>query len=254
MKRTSPSLQIIKPAVAATLAMILLVVQARATSFEIGLGNAQNEFPFSSSVSLDEYVGEYQQIYSSTAFGAPLLISSMAFETGPGAQPASASYDFTLSLGETTRTPSNPGSAYSGTFIPVFSGPLTVNYTSAGAFDFVVNFATPFAYDPSLGNLLMDIEINSPSSATAVFAASSGDPNMGRVFNSSGNGSPTAGPGEGLDTFVQRPRLRARFFQQRVSFGLGNRWAFQCPARDWLAATRVGRNHPIVRGTGQHAR
>jgi hypothetical protein len=219
MKRTSPSLQIIKPAVAATLAMILLVVQARATSFEIGLGNAQNEFPFSSSV--DEYVGEYQQIYSSTAFGAPLLISSMAFETGPGAQPASASYDFTLSLGETTRTPSNPGSAYSGTFIPVFSGPLTVNYTSAGAFDFVVNFATPFAYDPSLGNLLMDIEINSPSSATAVFAASSGDPNMGRVYNTFGSGPPTAGSGEGLDTLFNGPASVPDSSNSAFLLGLG---------------------------------
>jgi hypothetical protein len=202
MKRTSPSLQIIKPAFALALTGIIVcglsAVPARATSFEIGLGNFSNVFPFSSSS--PQYVGEYQQIYSSTAFSGPLLISSMAFETGTGNGVISASYDFTLSLGETTRTPSSPGSAYSGTFIPVFSGPLTVNYTSAGAFDFVVNFATPFAYDPSLGNLLMDIVINSPSSASAIFAASTGDPNMGRVFNSGGNGPATAGPGQGLDT------------------------------------------------------
>ena len=71
---------------------------------------------------------------------------------------------------------------------------------SSGAFDFVVNFATPFTYDPSLGNLLMDIEINSPSSATAIFSAGLPDPNLGRVYNVGGNGSPTAGPNSGLDT------------------------------------------------------
>ena len=178
--------------------LILFVVPARATSFEVGLGNGNNVFPFDSS-----YVGEYQQIYSSTVFSQPFLISSIAFETDPlnASQGApSASYNFTLSLGVTNRTPSNPGSAYSGTFIPVFSGPLTVNYTSSGAFDFVVNFATPFTYDPSLSNLLMDIEINSPPSATAIFSAGLPDPNLGRVYNVGGNGSPTAGPNSGLDT------------------------------------------------------
>jgi hypothetical protein len=177
--------------------LILFVVPARATSFEVGLGNSNNVFPFTSS---PPYVGEYQQIYSSTVFSQPFLISSMAFETHPFNATPSASYNFKLSLGVTNRTPSNPGSAYSGTFIPVFSGPLTVNYTSAGAFDFVVNFTTPFTYDPSMGNLLMDIEINSPSSAEAVFSAGNPDPNLGRVYNAGGDGSPTAGPNSGLDT------------------------------------------------------
>jgi hypothetical protein len=86
------------------------------------------------------------------------------------------------------------------TFTPVFSGPLTINYTSGGAFDFVINFVTPFTYDPSSGNLIIDIMINSPSSATAFFSSGEEDPNLSRVFNFNGNGPPTAGPNSGLDT------------------------------------------------------
>jgi hypothetical protein len=181
--------------------LIFFVASARATTFEVGLGNSNNVFPFNSATAsgVAAYVGEYQQIYSSTVFSQPFLISSIAFETDPINTIASASYNFTLGLGVTDRTPSNPGSAYSGTFTPVFSGPLTVSYTSGGAFDFAINFATPFTYDPSSGNLIIDIMINSPSSATAVFSAGE-DPNLGRVFNFNGNGASTAGPNSGLDT------------------------------------------------------
>lgn len=182
--------------------LILFVASARATSIEFGHGSSNNVFPFSR-----QYIGEYQQIYSiGRFFSQPFLISSIAFETSPLNNISGASYNFSLSLGVTDRTPSNPGSAYSGAFTPVFSGPLTVNYTTAGAFDFVVNFATPFRYDPSLGNLLMDIMINSPSSDTASFAASK-DRNLGRVFNLGGTGPAFPSPNFGLDTRFSGSRI-----------------------------------------------
>src|SRR2546428_6626240 len=99
-------------------ALVLTVISAGATSFEIGTGNSNNVFPFSS-----DYVGEYQQIYSKTAFSGSFLISAIAFET-KFTIPLTVTYNFTLSLGVTNRSPSNPGSTYSGTFTPVFSGPL----------------------------------------------------------------------------------------------------------------------------------
>jgi hypothetical protein len=175
--------------------LISFATPVRATNIEVGLGNTNNVFPFS-----PDYVGEYQQIYSSSAFSQAFLISAVAFETDIGNFVSSASYNFTLSLGITSRTPGNPGSSYSGTFSPVFSGPLTVNYTGAGNFDFVVPLSVPFLYNPMLGNLLMDIVINSPSSDQAIFAASESDPQMGRVYNFDANGAATAGPNEGLDT------------------------------------------------------
>jgi hypothetical protein len=114
-----------------------------------------------------------------------------------------ATYDFTLSLGTTNRTPGNPGSSYSGTFTPVFSGIVPVNFTNPRSFDFNIPLSTPFLYNPALGNLLMDVVMHSATDSppgSSLFAWSQNDPQLGRVYNSSGTGPATAGPNNGLVT------------------------------------------------------
>jgi len=39
----------------------------------------------------------------------------------------------------------------------VFSGTLSANLTGTGAFDLVIPLTTPFTYDPSVGNLLLNV-------------------------------------------------------------------------------------------------
>ena len=173
---------------------------ARATTIVVGMGATffDNTAPFSTF-----YTGQYQQIYSASVFGQPFLISTISFQTGFDSGAQQATYDFTLSLGTTSRTPGNPGSSYSGTFTPVFSGIVPVNFTNPRSFDFNIPLSTPFLYNPALGNLLMDVVMHSATDSppgSSLFAWSQNDPQLGRVYNSSGTGPATAGPNNGLVT------------------------------------------------------
>ena len=138
--------------------LIGFVSPARATTIVVGVGELffDNLFPFN-----PIYTGQYQQIYSASAFSQPFLIFTISFQTGFDNSAQQATYDFTLSLGTTSRSPGNPGSTYSGTFTPVFSGIVLVNFTNPGNFDFNIPLSTPFLYNPALGNLLMDVVIHS---------------------------------------------------------------------------------------------
>ena len=162
----------------------------------VGGTGTSNVFPFSRN-----YSGQYQQVYSSSAFSGPVSIGSVAFESvAPG---GSGAYSFTgtLGLASTTLTPAMPGTSYLAT-TQVFSGTQTATLTASGsAFDLIFNLATPFTYDPATGNLLLNVTTNSVSDplpfAAFVFGSST---NVGRTFNFSGNGAPFAGADEGLLT------------------------------------------------------
>jgi len=183
--------------------LAVLALSARASfasTIVIGGTGAANVFPFGANT----YLGEYQQIYTSTAFSAPMTITQIAFET---AFPGFVITDtFTLSLGTTAATPATPGSNYAANkrpdFTTVFSGIVADPATGSGLFDFIINLSSPFVYNPASGNLLLDVVIASdvvtPGGFTGfVFGPS---PNVGRVFNVNGNGAATPGPNEGLLT------------------------------------------------------
>ena len=80
----------------------------------------------------------------------------------------------------------------------VFDG--TVNLTTGNLpgpgntrqFDYVFPFTTPFLYDPAVGNLVLDLQIEANGSALT-FDTVSGDSAIGRVFSF---GSSTAATGE----------------------------------------------------------
>src|SRR6185503_7743633 len=166
----------------------------KAATITIGSQSESNGWPFAISDSGNAlYAGEYQQIYASEAFSEPILITQVAFASQSTVATAVA-YNLTLSFGVTTRSPSMPGSDYSGPFSPVFSGSVSAFFTeNTSDFDLVVPLAVPFLYDPGAGNLLLDIQIVSATGTSPVtfFRAEHPSSLMGRVYNVGGTGSPT---------------------------------------------------------------
>jgi hypothetical protein len=125
-----------------------------------------------------------QQVYESqlfTNFDGPRLITAIDLRTFPGAAPSlffgntvTASNIF---INLSTTQFGDEGNALSTTFVnniggdqtEVYSGGLTLTTTANGntpvsPFDYTITFQTPFLYDPSLGNLLIDVTI--PTDAT----------------------------------------------------------------------------------------
>jgi hypothetical protein len=194
-----------------TVAAIAIVVAlawgspAVADTITIGATNSPNLFPFGVGPGeVNAYFGSYQQIYAAAAFGGPISINQIAFTTvivGESALPLTSA--FTLNIGTTSASPSAPGFDYSANrrpdLVPVFSGSVSLASTGRAAFDFVIPFTTPFEYDPSVGNLLLDVFITNNSRGPVGFAG--GDTWMtGRVYNLNGTGSPNAGPNRALLT------------------------------------------------------
>jgi PEP-CTERM motif len=134
-----------------------------------------------------EYTGEYQQVYASSVFQGPVVITQIAFADDQGSF-STATYNFSLGLGLTTKTPGSPGTGFGTGLTTVFSGSLSPVFTSAaGDFDFVINLTTPFAYDPAQGNLLMDAMMNSASgdpnqTGSLAFEEDAGDAIMAEIY------------------------------------------------------------------------
>ena len=193
--------------VAATAIVVALACgsPAVAETITIGATNSSNLFPFGVGPGeANAYFGTYQQIYAAAAFSGPISISQVAFTTTTvGGSPLSLTSAFSLNIGTTSASPSAPGSDYDANrrpdLVQVFSGSVSIASTGRAAFDFVIPFTTPFVYDPSVGNLLLDVFITSNSRGPVPFAG--GDTWMtGRVYNLDGTGSPYPGPNRALLT------------------------------------------------------
>jgi hypothetical protein len=178
------------------LAAIALFGQGREATagFIVGGTGNDNVFPFG----LSAYVGEYQQVYSHTALGSsPFTVTSVAFETVPSSAGISTSEDVQVSLSTTSATPTTLSTDYAANRGPdnqiVFSGVLSFTALGNGTFDFVINFTSPFAYNPAKGNLLLDVDVITPSSSPTPigFVAGKNSLDSARVFNFGGNGAPT---------------------------------------------------------------
>jgi hypothetical protein len=175
---------------AAITALGLAAPAVHADTVVIGGTNIANVFPFG----VNNYVGAYQQVYGNTAFtSGTVTITQIAFaSTSPGVR----TLNLSLGLSTTTRPVNGLSTNYSENrgpdFTNVFSGVQTFTPTpSAGDFDLVFNI-TPFTYNPSNGNLLLDVFINSSSGEFVSFVAGNNSPQTSRVFNLAGTGAPTA--------------------------------------------------------------
>src|SRR5215475_13088638 len=129
------------------------------SSITIGTPYLPNGLPFS--ITGGDFNGtsggdwDYQQIYSSMAFSGPISFNTITFFDTliPGSVVLSGNYDITFSY---TSSPLNSDYPVAGTgtqtfFDGVLGGPVTgTSFSISG---------TPFVYDPSLGNLLIDVHV-----------------------------------------------------------------------------------------------
>jgi hypothetical protein len=147
-------------------AALALAGQARALS--LGTGTATNGYPFQVQES-----GRYQQVYAASDFSGPITISSISFfaSQAPDSLFNIADYTFTLSTSQKAvggldvgNLNNNPGA--DATLFASFSSSGT---TTGPQFDVLAGTGgggAAFYYDPSLGNLLLDIQV---SNVTASF-------------------------------------------------------------------------------------
>jgi hypothetical protein len=165
----------------------------------IGTNNAQDFIPFGVVNGGAAYVGEYQQIYDGSAFSNPVLISKIAFsEVDPGS--LAATYNLSIGLGNTTRTPASPGTDFATGFTTLFSGSLSAVFTpAANDFDLVIPFSTAFYYNPTQGNLLLDVTVSSATGDNVDFALDQ-IPSMGRLMLNTSGSSVVSKPDWGLVT------------------------------------------------------
>lgn len=141
-----------------------------------------------------------QEVYGSGMFGgSPILVTSIAFRLDANQGPVSLNLpSITMSMSTTSKSPDGLSVSYADNVGPdstvVYSGSLSVSASGGGSpnpFDIVVDLANPFSYDPSSGNLLIDITNYSSTGTWWVDASNSTSDNASRVFGYS-VGSATA--------------------------------------------------------------
>ncbi|HLK67952.1 MAG TPA: PEP-CTERM sorting domain-containing protein [Bryobacteraceae bacterium] len=173
-------------------------------------GNANNNFPFDS---IDPM--RYQQVYAADQFPGAGLIDSIAFRPdGPLGEMFSLSIaNIEIDLSTTQAAPDALSDTFADNVGPdntvVYSGPLTLSSANTGPaggpkdFDIVINFMTPFFYNPGNGNLLLDVKNNSgtPSGLAGGFDSEFdfGD-SVSRVHGDIGSPTASVNDTEGLVT------------------------------------------------------
>lgn len=189
-----------------TLAAMLLVLApaASADATKVVLPNVHattegaldNAFPYRFITG----AGHYQQCYDAAQFPGPMAIGEIAYRYHQDQPTGKASAEFKMTLSycatgwnalvPTFATNVGPGAkvVFDGVWkIGSFGGdPATPN-----PFTQRLKLTTPFVYDPSQGDLLMDIEMRSSafplSPGAGAFAATGTAPGVGRVFVDDGN-------------------------------------------------------------------
>ena len=174
---------------------LTLASPAFAAGVVIGTAQGGNCYPFTcndSGTSVGQSI-DYQQIYSASAFSGPLTITSLTFYqtlAGLAGPVLSGTYDITLG---TTTSPLGSIYPVSGTGIATFfdghlGGPVVGHQlTIAG---------TAFSYDPSKGNLLLDVTVtnqaNVPNNGqNGYMDADLSGSQMTRAYRVAGNASGT---------------------------------------------------------------
>jgi hypothetical protein len=152
--------------------------------------NTGNSFPFGSA-----YSGEYQQVYTSSQFSGPITITNLEFFNTQYNNSATAmnSGNWAISLSTTSADWNTLSSTYSSNIgsdnTPVFSGNLSQPWTFGNTLSIILG--TSFTYDPSKGNLLMDVIATNTSEPGGVIyfdtngyndGGFNGNSIMGRVY------------------------------------------------------------------------
>jgi hypothetical protein len=154
---------------------------------DAGTGNC---FPFGCG-----YNGEYQQVYSASAFSGPITITGLDFFNTIFNDGATAmnSGTWTISLSETSANWNTLSSSFASNIgadnTTVFTGNLSQPWSFGDTLN--IPLSTPFNYNPLDGNLLMDVTTSGVSEPGGIIYFDSngyndggfnGDTIMGRVY------------------------------------------------------------------------
>jgi subtilisin family serine protease len=165
-------------------------------------GNFNNSFPFN--------IGgfgipsmRYQQIYSASLFSSPGVIDAIRFRQDPGFSGTfTASFDMKITLSYAAQTVNNASAVFADNIgngaVTVFDGVMTISSTVSPAnprpFDIVLNVAPLFHYDPSQGDLLVDISMRNSPNIGVAFDAVSGVAGITRIYQTDVNATTGQGP------------------------------------------------------------
>ncbi len=184
-------------------------------------GNTNNGFPFN--VFNHSFLSmRYQQVYAASEFGLdPIYIEAMLFrpdsDTGNAFSTSFTSVQVNLSttpLGPDTLSPTFAANVGPNDTI-VRSGALTLSSADVAvpgntrAFDVLIPFTTPFLYNPSLGNLLLDVRLITDIASTQFDAHNLVGDSVSRVY--AGGSTSTTGTTDtlGLVTMFQTSAVNA---------------------------------------------
>lgn len=159
-------------------------------------GNLDSNLPFSTAA-YSFPSQRYQQVYGSAEFASvsgPQLITGIAFR--PDGSTGNAFTEqlnsIQINLSTTLAQPDNLSAFFANNVgiddTLVHSGPMVLSSAFTGPmggpkdFDITINFTTPFLYDSSLGNLLLDVRAFSGSSIRPFDAILSASDNVSRVM------------------------------------------------------------------------
>lgn len=124
-------------------------------------GNSNNGFPFNAGTPI-----RYQQVYESTQFPECGNIVQINFRYDEGSPGSSETYpDILIRLSTTTVTPATLSTTFADNIgireITVYEGELSFSAPDCDIepcpFDNTITLQTPYRYDPSNGNLLLDV-------------------------------------------------------------------------------------------------
>jgi hypothetical protein len=174
--------------------------------------------------------GEYQQVYNAGQFSGPITITGLEFFNTQVDFGATSMNDgnWTVSMSTTSAdwNTLNPNftSNIGANNTQVFNGDLVQPWTFGDTL--TINFSTPFTYDPSKGNLLMDVMVSGATDAGGpIYFDTNGYNNgnfngntfLGRVYTTN-----NVNAGYGLVTgFVTGASVPEPSFLLLVGMGLG---------------------------------
>ena len=158
----------------------------------------------------------YQQVFDTSQFSrlnpGGGLINRMAFRGhGPGVPFTGTVAQLQVNLSTTSKTPDGLSSTFAENVgsddTQVFSGslPTAVTFTGdATNFEVVVNFTTPFFYNPAKGNLLLDVRnsqggVEVPPNDQELDGTSASGDSVSRVYNYGDVTAANAGQTGGVD-------------------------------------------------------
>lgn len=182
-------------------------------------GNVDNAFPFSIT-DAGSPSQRYQQVFAASQFGGivgPTRISQIRFRADGtfGAGFSSTLSSVRIDLSTTTQVPdglsmtfaNNVGGDNTIVFGDATGAPLPLSSTASGgpphAFDITVNLATAFFYNPSAGNLLLDVRNFGAGTTTAFDAQDITGDSVSRVVNFGSVSSATADISDSIGLVTQ---------------------------------------------------